>query len=393
MARKKSDSGASKKKFNPESAMADLTESTGMQSFTESKYITPEDYLDTGCYALNRIISGNVNNGFPMGYLTLISGPSQGGKSYYAARGINSALKMGFKAVFIFDTEGGSVNGLIDDKFDKSKIKQILVPNADTAIVYMQKILDFINDYQEHDESARFLIVFDSIGGLRAKKLAEDASSGVNVQDVGSTPRKIGDLLTLMTIPCLKTHTPAIILSHTYESFSMTPTKVLPTYGGSKVLYLPSVSILTRSTPRKADKMTGEIDVETFYAGSEFTFFTFKNRFVRPFFEAKTMNNFLSGEDKYFGLFTVAEGYELIVRNGSMYRIPEYSGDKNWYAKDILSSKESEEIWDKLIPIINEKSIVDMAYGSATKSPGELSDAKSVKSEIESDSTDHMVSS
>lgn len=378
------------KKFNPENAFAELAAATGMQSFAESKYAAPEDYLDTGCYALNRIISGNVNNGFPVGYITLISGPSQGGKSFYAARAIKSALKKGYKAVFVFDTEGGSVMGLIADE-DLSKVKQILIPNVETAIIYMQKVFDFIAAYQESDPTARFLIVFDSIGGLRSKKLAEDASKGVAVTDVGSTPRRIGDLLTLMTIPCLKTHTAAIILSHTYENYSMTPVKVLPTYGGSKVLYLPSVSILTRATPRKADKMTGEIDEDVFYAGSEFTFFTFKNRFVRPFFEAKTMNNFFSGEDKYFGLFEVAEGYNLIVRESSMYKVPEYSGDKKWYAKDILSGTESEKMWEKLIPIINEKSKVDMAYGSAIKSPGDCSEYKSaVEADINSNSTAHM---
>lgn len=382
---------SSSKKFNPAKALEKLKASTGMCSFSESKYTEPEDYLDTGCKAFNRIMSGDTKKGFPTGYITLVVGPSQSGKSYYSARAIISAKKKKYKAIFVFDTEGGSVTGLILESGEGlDNVFQILTPNAEQAIIDMQKVFDYITEYQSHDPSARFLIVFDSIGGLRSKKLAEDASAGKQVADVGATAKKIGDLITLMTIPCLKTHTAAILLSHTYTSIGqMMPSKVSDFFGGNKAKYMPSICVECRSVNRKSDKMTGTTDDDTFFQGSEFVFFTFKNRFIKPFFEARTLNNFISGEDKYFGLFDVAVGYGLIVQSSSMYSIPVYSGEKKWYSKDILNGPESEAIWEKLIPEIDRISAEDMKYGGKTFTDTSVTE-NMFKNNVESESTDHM---
>lgn len=398
------------KKFDFKKALNELKEQTGTVSFTESTTASPEDYLDTGNYALNRIISGDVYKGIPVGYVTLFAGPSQSGKSYIAAKAVVSALKKGYTAIFILDTEGGTVSDLLKDESGNipENVYQTLIGNVEEAIIKSQKILDFIKQAQQSDPSCRFLIIVDSIGAMRASKLTEDALSDKSVIDVGTTPRRIGDFITLLTIPCLQTHTPCILLSHTYEAFSMMPTKVDPIYGGSKIYYMPSVTVQLKSTPKKADKMLGNVDDETYYQGVEFVYFTIKNRFVRAFFECRSLNNFTSGENRYYGLFSVAEGYDLIVRDGSYYRIPEFSGDKKWYAKDILSGKDSDKIWEKLIPLINAKSVVDMAYGSANDAaPGlsemapeleamakgmhkkEASEAPSLV-DIDSNSTDHM---
>jgi RecA/RadA recombinase len=374
-----------------------------MVSFAESTTAFPEGYLDTGNLALNRIITGDTSKGIPVGYVTLLAGPSQSGKSYIAAKAACSALIKNYKAIFIMDSEGGTVSGLLVGADGKvpSNVYQVLIPNAEEAIITSQKILDFIKEAQASDPTSRFLIIIDSLGALRSKKIAEDASGGKNVAEVGGTSKKIGEFLTLLTIPCLQTHTACIVLSHTYESFSMMPTKIDPIFGGNKAYYIPSVTIQTKSTPKKEDKMIGNVDENTFYQGVEFVYFTVKNRFIRSFFECRSMNNFTSGENKYYGLFPVAEGYGLIVRESSMYKIPEYSGEKKWYGKDILIGKEADAIWEKLIPLINEKSKVDMAYGSVIDAPG-LSEAAPestkkptgdggvVLADLDSNSTDHM---
>lgn len=367
---------ASKAKFDFKKALNELKEQTGTVSFTESTTASPEDYLDTGNYALNRIISGDVYKGIPVGYVTLFAGPSQSGKSYIAAKAAVSALKKGYSAIFILDTEGGTVSDLLKDENGNipENVYQTLIGNVEGAIIKSQKILDFIKQAQADDPSCRFLLIVDSIGALRTSKLTEDALSDKSVIDVGTTPRRIGDFITLLTVPCLQTHTPCILLSHTYEAFSMMPTKIDPIYGGNKIYYIPSVTVQLRSTPKKADKMLGNVDDETYFQGVEFTYFTIKNRFVRAFFECRSLNNFTSGENRYYGLFPVAEGYGLIKRESSYYTIPEFSGDKKYYAKDILVGKDSEQIWQKLIPLINEKSIVDMAYGSANDNAPGLSE-------------------
>lgn len=45
-------------------------------SFDESKFLKPSGYIDTGCYAVNRIISGNIYKGVPEGRITTFFGES-----------------------------------------------------------------------------------------------------------------------------------------------------------------------------------------------------------------------------------------------------------------------------------------------------------------------------
>lgn len=54
-------------------AIRKKTEST---SYENSKLLKPTGYIDTGCYAVNRIISGNVYNGVPEGRITTFFGES-----------------------------------------------------------------------------------------------------------------------------------------------------------------------------------------------------------------------------------------------------------------------------------------------------------------------------
>jgi len=51
-----------------------IRKKTGSASFKESKLGSIDHYIDTGCYALNRIVSGSIHKGIPCGRIILISG-------------------------------------------------------------------------------------------------------------------------------------------------------------------------------------------------------------------------------------------------------------------------------------------------------------------------------
>lgn len=362
---------------------------TGSSSFAESRYAKISNWLDTGFYALNRILSGNTRKGIAFGRITLFAGDSQSGKSMIAAKCVIDALKNhDFAKVFILDSEGGSLYSMLEESgVNMEDIEQVLVDSSEDCKSKMVQILEFIKSQQEKykEYDLHFLIILDSIGALASIKSAKDAQNGSTAVDMGSNARVIGEMITLATIPALKTDTPIIMLNHTYDSpGQLTPSKLKSMKGGRKVLYMPRFSIQCTAVQRKADKMYGKSDDDTFWQGNEFTFFCFKNAAIRPFFEAKAQNNFVDPQiTKYYGLFDVAEGYGLIVRNNSQYTIPEYSGDKKWWAKDIICGKESDAIWEKLMPLIDAKSEVDMAFGSMVDAPGFSSDgAKAMEEEM-----------
>ena len=53
-----------------------LSEETGAISFTESKYGDINNWISTGSYALNRIISGSICKGIPSGRVIILGGES-----------------------------------------------------------------------------------------------------------------------------------------------------------------------------------------------------------------------------------------------------------------------------------------------------------------------------
>ena len=65
----------------------------------------PTDWVSTGNYALNYLISGDFHKGVPLGKVTVFAGESGAGKSYFASGNIvRHAQQQGIFVVLI-DTE------------------------------------------------------------------------------------------------------------------------------------------------------------------------------------------------------------------------------------------------------------------------------------------------
>ena len=62
----------------------------------------PTDWISTGSYALNYLISGDFYRGVPMGKVTVFAGESGAGKSYFASGNIiRAAQEQGIFVVVI----------------------------------------------------------------------------------------------------------------------------------------------------------------------------------------------------------------------------------------------------------------------------------------------------
>ena len=65
----------------------------------------PTDWISTGNYALNYLMTGDFNKGIPLGKVTVLAGESGSGKSYVAAGNIiKNAQDQGIFVILI-DTE------------------------------------------------------------------------------------------------------------------------------------------------------------------------------------------------------------------------------------------------------------------------------------------------
>jgi RecA/RadA recombinase len=126
----------------------------------------PTDWISTGNYALNYLISGDFHKGCPLGKVTVFAGESGAGKSYFAAGNIvKHAQEQGIFVVLI-DTENA-----LDESWlhalgvdtDESKLLKLAMSMIDDVA---KTVSTFMKDYKAlpDGERPKVLFVIDSLG-------------------------------------------------------------------------------------------------------------------------------------------------------------------------------------------------------------------------------------
>lgn len=358
--------------------LKNINKSTGAQSIIDSTYADVKDFLDTGSYALNRVLTGDIHKGFPVGRISTLFGQSGSGKSLIAATTAALALKNNkVDVVYIFDSEGGTlVNVFKQHGVDMSKVNHIPVASVEQCSVKMLQTYDMLvqahQEYladPENNDDIRVLCILDSYGALAADKLVNDAvNKDKNAMDMGLGAKLKNNMMRGLMMRVVQSNATLLIINHEYQDPSaMFASKVHNMAGGLGIqfashLILQCEKLLVKSTDQ--DFMTGREtdDVDAgFFKGNRMRFFVVKNRVCKPAYTATVYIDFNFGIAKYDGLVedAVNMGYLTDVRGG--YSCPKYSDKKITYKELIKNDK----IWDSFIEEFNEKSIAQMSYSNS----------------------------
>ena len=350
------------------------------------------DFYDTGSFALNRVITGNVHNGVPRGRITTIYGPSQSGKSLIAAQVVANALKTGqIDGCFWVDSEGGGTQLLKNFGADLEKVEYVPVLDAEDACVKLVNIYEQLvqahseweKDPDNNDEP-KYIVVLDSFGGLASSKVVSDAvDKDKMVADQGMAAKTRNSLIRTLMMRVVVSNCSLIVINHEYQNpGQMYVSKVHNMAGGQGIEYASHVILQASKLMVKegdTEFSTGKdlADNEKhvgFFKGNRMRFFCTKNRVIKPAFEADVFIDFDTGISKYDGIIKDAVAYGFIneVRGG--YIVPSYKDTRVTY-KELVSK---DEIWDTFIDKFNEESEKRMAYRS--KSEDALAE---IESEIE----------
>jgi RecA/RadA recombinase len=127
-------------------AIKSIKKSTGAEQLDESTYAEVKDFLDTGSYALNRVLTGDISKGIAVGRITTLFGESGSGKSLIAATTAAKALNDNkIDVVYIFDSEGGTlVNVFKQYNVDMAKVNHIPVASIEQCAVKMFQVYDML---------------------------------------------------------------------------------------------------------------------------------------------------------------------------------------------------------------------------------------------------------
>lgn len=329
---------------------------------SENSLANVDEYIDTGNYSLNAIISGSVFGGVPIGRLCGFFGPPATGKTLIVNKIIANAQKQyGLRPIY-FDSEQ-ALDKLVASRLgcDITKIKHApveLIEECKTQIMTtLTKCIDM-------GLKKKIIICIDSVGGLNTAKELNDALDGKNASDMGLRAKQLKSLMNKLTFRAAKSETPIIFTNHIYESVGdLYPSLVKKQPGGMSPLFIASLLVQLSTRNIKASDEKGEIGkLSDKITGVQLRAFVTKNRFVPPYLSTEMYLNFKTGLDRYSGLLDLAVKMDLIKRTGSTYVLNDEEGTKLGYASKFENDP---EFWENgMLKKLDEKLKSELHYSS-----------------------------
>jgi recombination protein RecA len=332
------------KSFDVSKFRKDLTKSIQGMS---SGFNDPTDWVSTGSYALNYLISGDFNKGVPLGKVTVFAGESGAGKSYFAAGNIvRHAQEQGIYVVLI-DSENALDQAWLEAlgvDCDESKLLKLSMSMIDDVA---KTISTFMIDYKAMDEDDRpkVLFVIDSLGMLLTPTDVDQFNKGDMKGDMGRKPKALTALVR-NTVNMIGAHNVGLVCTnHTYASQDMfDPDDKIS--GGQGFIYASSIVVAMKKLKLKEDADGNKISqVMGIRAGCK----VMKTRYAKPFEGVQVKIPYETGMNPYSGVVELFEAKGVIEKQGNRLKYVTMDGEeileyrKNWNG-DLLDKVMSDHI-------------------------------------------------
>lgn len=325
----------------------------------ESPLSIVDKWIDTGCYALNAIMSGSVYGGVPSGRIVGFTGPSSSGKTLIINKVIGNAQKQFGAFGVIWDSEVAiDANAAENVGCDTTRIKHCPVETVEDARNQISKFLDNII---AKGMQGKFIIALDSLGNLASAKELKDIEKDKSAADMGLRAKSIKSMMRVLTYKAAKAKTTILFSNHIYDDPSaLYPSLVKNQSGGKGPVYLASLLVqLAHKAEKEEDRKGEQIITGAERIGSTLNAMTVKNRFIPPFLRTDMYINYKTGLDRYAGLLELAITYGIIIQGGATYSLPD--GTKLGYAKGF---KNDPKFWEPILPKLDEELKKEFKYSN-----------------------------
>ena len=275
----------------------------------------PTDWVSTGNYALNYLISGDFNKGVPLGKVTVFAGESGAGKSFICSGNlVRHAQEQGIFVVLI-DTENALDEAWLHAlgvSTDEDKLLKLNMAMIDDVA---KTISEFMKSYKAmpQDDKPKVLFVLDSLGMLLTPTDVNQFEAGDMKGDMGRKPKA----LTALVRNCVNmfgSHNVGLVATnHTYASQDMfDPDDKIS--GGQGFIYASSIVVAMKKLKLKEDEDGNKIsDVRGIRASCKIM----KTRYAKPFESVQVKIPYETGMSPYSGLLDMIEKAELVKKEGN----------------------------------------------------------------------------
>ena len=320
------------KAFDVSKFRKNLTKSiTGMSA----GFNDPTDWISTGNYALNYLVSGDFHKGVPLGKVTVFAGESGAGKSYICAGNIVKAAQEQGIFVVLIDSENALDEAWLHALDVDTSEDKLLKLNMSMIDDVAKTVSTFMADYKAMDEEERpkVLFVIDSLGMLLTPTDVDQFSKGDMKGDMGRKPKA----LTALVRNCVNmfgSHNVGLVATnHTYASQDMfDPDDKIS--GGQGFIYASSIVVAMKKLKLKEDEDGNKVtDVRGIRAGCK----VMKTRYAKPFEGVQVKIPYETGMNPYSGLVDLFEKKGILTKDGNRLKYVDSKGQE---------IKEYRKVWE-----------------------------------------------
>jgi len=284
----------------------------------------PTDWISTGNYALNYLISGSFDRGVPLGKVTVFAGESGAGKSFICSGNLIRHAQQQDIYPILIDTENALdedwLKALGVDTSEGKLLKLNMAMIDDVA----KMISEFVKEYKTIPEESRPKVIFvlDSLGMLLTPTDVNQFDAGDLKGDLGRKPKALTALVRNCVNMFGSLNIGLVATNHTYAS--QDPYNPDPNIsGGQGFIYASSIVVAMKKLKLKEDEDGNKVsEVRGIRSGCKIM----KTRYSKPFEDVELRIPYDQGMDPLSGLFDLFEKKQIFVKEGNRYVYTDLEG-------------------------------------------------------------------
>ncbi|MDB4810163.1 recombinase RecA, partial [bacterium] len=272
-----------------------------------------DNFIDTGSYSFNALLSGSIYGGLPDSRITAIAGEAATGKTFFALGIVKAFLDKDPDAgVIYFESESAVSKSMVESRGIDSK--RLVVMPVSTVQEFRTQSLTVLDKYIAQDKSERkpIMFVLDSLGMLSTTKEMDDTAAGKETRDM-TRSQIVKSTFRVLTLKLGQAGVPMIMTNHTYDVIgSMFPQKEMG--GGSGLKYAASSIIyLGKRKEKEGTEVVGNIIHCKNY----------KSRITKENAQIDVRLSYKHGLDRHYGLLELAEEAGIFKKVSTRIELPD----------------------------------------------------------------------
>ena len=279
----------------------------------------PRDWISTGNYTLDYLISGDFSGGIPLGKVSVFAGESGSGKSFICSGNVVKNAQEAGCQVVLFDSENALDEQwlqALDVDTSPEKLLKISVSMIDDVA---KAVSEFLKDYKAnysdlpYEEMPKLVFVVDSLGMLLTPTDVAQFEKGDMKGDMGRKPKALTALVRNTVNQIAPFPIALVATNHTYASQDMfDPDDKIS--GGQGFIYASSIVVAMKKLKLKEDLDGNKV---TTVQGIRAACKVMKSRYSKPFEGVQIKIPYETGMDPYSGLLEMLESKGIVEKVGN----------------------------------------------------------------------------